>query len=550
MSGRAQGSGRVSGPCDTACMTHEATTPQGEQDDDRSPAVVPPAVTGRDVSETAMRAVVEIDAAIAGLQAMRTELLAGIGHVAIDDARAERLDPGVGVRDVACELALLTRRSDRTIEAELSHAMADTSSWPATIRAWGAAKIHRGHVAVIVDVGSPLQDAEARAAFEAALLPHAERMNPGRLRALARRELDRRLQRPLAERHRAARAQRGVFLRTLDDGISHLDVIGPTVLLTGIFDRLTQMAKATRRADRAAAKAATRTGDTERTGASEGTERARDTGATGGTEAAEASEAAEAAEATFDQLRADLLCDLLLTGDPSGDALAGIAAKVELVVPPELTLSTLLAAAGVAHVTFDLDPVGAAAATTDSIDSRDSDLAVDGPAPPSDRPAAARLSNGDPVDPETARLLMARAEEWLRVFTDPVTGQVLAADSYAIPERLKRLLRARDQRCRWPGCNQRAERCDVDHTHPWADGGRTEHDNLAHLCRRHHTLKGAQLSGARRWKVRQIRAGVLEFTSPAGHAYVDEPPTVGPVFTDPWAGHPQPVGATAGRLPY
>ena len=82
-----------------------------------------------------------------------------------------------------------------------------------------------------------------------------------------------------------------------------------------------------------------------------------------------------------------------------------------------------------------------------------------------------------------------------------------------------------------------AEHADLDHTIPWADGGTTTLDNLAHLCRRHHMLKGATLAAGRAWKVRQLGHGVLEWTSPDGHVYVDQPPPAGPRFSeteDPW----------------
>jgi hypothetical protein len=79
-------------------------------------------------------------------------------------------------------------------------------------------------------------------------------------------------------------------------------------------------------------------------------------------------------------------------------------------------------------------------------------------------------------------------------------------------------LRVRDGTCRFPGCNRRAGPCDIDHTHDWALGGPTNHDNLAHLCPGHHTLKGA---GG--WQVRQTGGGNLEWTSPSGLHYPTEP---------------------------
>ncbi|RWR12222.1 HNH endonuclease, partial [Microbacterium enclense] len=77
---------------------------------------------------------------------------------------------------------------------------------------------------------------------------------------------------------------------------------------------------------------------------------------------------------------------------------------------------------------------------------------------------------------------------------------------------------ARDRHCRWPGCTAPATRCEVDHTHDWALGGTTEVNNLGHLCQRHHTQK--QFT---RWKVRQLPGGILEWTSPTGRIYTDEP---------------------------
>ncbi len=63
-----------------------------------------------------------------------------------------------------------------------------------------------------------------------------------------------------------------------------------------------------------------------------------------------------------------------------------------------------------------------------------------------------------------------------------------------------------------------AVRCEVDHTVDHALGGPTAVANLAHLCQRHHTQK--QFT---RWKVRQLPGGVLEWTSPTGRTYTDEP---------------------------
>ncbi|WP_353807265.1 HNH endonuclease signature motif containing protein [Agromyces sp. SYSU T00194] len=76
----------------------------------------------------------------------------------------------------------------------------------------------------------------------------------------------------------------------------------------------------------------------------------------------------------------------------------------------------------------------------------------------------------------------------------------------------------RDGTCRFPGCDRRADASEIDHTVDWAAGGETGHDNLAHLCARHHHLKHE--AG---WRVVQRGGGVLEWRSPLGREYTTDP---------------------------
>ncbi|BBZ73565.1 hypothetical protein MPRS_46580 [Mycobacterium paraseoulense] len=46
-------------------------------------------------------------------------------------------------------------------------------------------------------------------------------------------------------------------------------------------------------------------------------------------------------------------------------------------------------------------------------------------------------------------------------------------------------VRCRDLTCRWPGCDQPALACDLDHTIAYAQGGPTHAANLKCLCRTH-----------------------------------------------------------------
>jgi hypothetical protein len=86
---------------------------------------------------------------------------------------------------------------------------------------------------------------------------------------------------------------------------------------------------------------------------------------------------------------------------------------------------------------------------------------------------------------------------------------------YEPSRRLQHLIWARGTTCSAPGCRQPAARCDLDHTVPYDQGGRTCECNLAPLCRHHHRCKQAE-----GWRLEQPRPGVMAWTTPAGRRYV------------------------------
>ncbi|GAB3599273.1 HNH endonuclease signature motif containing protein [Microbacterium tumbae] len=147
--------------------------------------------------------------------------------------------------------------------------------------------------------------------------------------------------------------------------------------------------------------------------------------------------------------------------------------------------------------------------------------------------AAAALAGADdrmaefdgfgPVLSEDARMLAGFATTWERLFVAG-DGMVVATDAYTPTANMRRYLRARDQRCRFPGCRRPARRCQIDHNHDHAKGGKTEICNLSCFCTGHHTLKHPDLLDRHRWSVRQLPGGVIAWISPAGHTYIDEPP--------------------------
>ncbi len=78
---------------------------------------------------------------------------------------------------------------------------------------------------------------------------------------------------------------------------------------------------------------------------------------------------------------------------------------------------------------------------------------------------------------------------------------------------LKRQVEAENPTCVFPGCRNPAAECDIDHNQQWSEGGPTEVDNLAPLCRHDHVIRHHG------WKIQQVRPGIYQWTSPLGHTY-------------------------------
>ena len=96
---------------------------------------------------------------------------------------------------------------------------------------------------------------------------------------------------------------------------------------------------------------------------------------------------------------------------------------------------------------------------------------------------------------------------------DPGSG----APTYRPSKRIANLVRARDRRCRFPGCTVAAVFCDLDHVRPWPAGPTTD-TNLICLCRRHHRVK--QRPG---WHVTLATDGIATWTDPTGRTRTTHP---------------------------
>ena len=410
---------------------------------------------------------------IAALQAEEAELL----HAAQEFALAQRATPTVDrhapdditVRSVTAEIGAATRQSDRTVQTRMDDAATLVTRFPATLTALAEGRISRAHAAVIADAGVRVTDDHARAAYEAAALAVAERETAGRLRPAARRLADRLDPAPVEDRHRVACRERRVWVADRDDGIAELGLTGPAHLVHGVFDRLTQLAKAIAGNGRRPVADADPAGEI---GAiPDGTIPA----------AVDAASAPTTDTRRLDEIRVDVALDLLpcghATAEASNDSIPAadaIRARVQITVP----MTTLIA---------------------------------DGEEP-------ADLTGYGTIDPALAREIAGSTPGLDRLLISPSTGAVLAVDRYRPSREQLRLLRARDEHCRFPGCRQPLPRCDVDHTIAREHDGPTTVTNLAHLCRRHHTLKHHSA-----WRVRQRADGTLEWTSPGGRVHDDRP---------------------------
>ncbi|RKS94314.1 uncharacterized protein DUF222 [Microbacterium sp. AG790] len=385
-------------------------------------------------------------AAVSAAQVAEVKLLARAAQLAERQAATQRGSVRVhdmALRSIAAELGGVMRVTDRTVQQRIGEARELVESYPATLDAWETGRLTRAHVRVIMDAGAPVP-ADRRAAFEAEAIRLCAGDTPNRVRSAVEILAERCAERSFTERH--AEASRGRRVRVVPgaQGMSDLIATVPTVIAEGVMDRLTQQATVI-------IDARTPDDDDPR---------------------------------TTDQVRADVLSDLLLTGAPAldptafGDApgtLGAIRAQVQVIVPA----LTLLGA-------------------------------DDGPVD---------LVGRAPIDADTARCLAAETHSLARVLTDPVDGTVIAVDRYRTAGPQRRFLRARDQHCRFPGCRRAAIRCEIDHTIDHAQGGPTALWNLAHLCQRHHSMK--QFTA---WTVRQHPGGVLEWTSPTGRLYREDAP--------------------------
>ncbi|MGH8948816.1 MAG: DUF222 domain-containing protein, partial [Acidimicrobiia bacterium] len=126
-----------------------------------------------------------------------------------------------------------------------------------------------------------------------------------------------------------------------------------------------------------------------------------------------------------------------------------------------------------------------------------------------------------PVIADVARQIVDEASdaEWRITPVDDNGHPVGVTTTNRRPTALqKRQVQARNPTCVFPGCRIDSAQCDLNHEIPWDEAHRTTIRELGPLCRHHHVQHHQH-----GWKLEQIRPGVYQWTSPLGHTYIVGP---------------------------
>lgn len=448
-------------------------------------------------------------------------LIAEAMHLAERAAARTGNAPDIHIRSLRAELAMALGLSEYQVDRRLGLAYTISENYPQTWATLEHGEISLEHAQVVVDAGLVLgsdTDTAAqgrRAGYERRVLEVAVRETPGRLRPIARRIAEQFAEVSLEERHRAERQRAYVAVTDAEDGMAFLTAYLDAPTAYAVHDRLTRMARTAQKAEGR--------GVSFVPVADSGTEAGAEADVDGDVQNA-LMPSGESATSSGDApvrrsigvLRSDILADLLLAGTTESaiaDGTPSIIGKINVIVPAQCLPAQRMGDIAGDDATVDQPPLSVFADSAVSPESAESPGSTAG----NGNIEMPVLAGYGPIPPPQAAALARAARSWHRTHIDPECGTVVAVDRYRPSEEQRRLLAARDEHCRFPGCRVPVSRCDLDHTIDAARGGPTSTDNLAHLCRGHHTLKH---SGAG-WEVTQRPDGDLVWTSPTGRVYFD-----------------------------
>jgi len=135
-------------------------------------------------------------------------------------------------------------------------------------------------------------------------------------------------------------------------------------------------------------------------------------------------------------------------------------------------------------------------------------------------PEAEIVGHG-PIDPLTAKQLFLDTGAFRRVVVDPIKSVIIDMDrrSRRATPAQRDWLALQHGTCSVDGCTRLALDADIDHAVPWAQGGKTDLNELRPLCPRHHRLRHRA-----RAVFRSRPDGSVEVTTPTGFRSSAPPP--------------------------
>ncbi|WP_139244193.1 HNH endonuclease signature motif containing protein [Arthrobacter alpinus] len=115
--------------------------------------------------------------------------------------------------------------------------------------------------------------------------------------------------------------------------------------------------------------------------------------------------------------------------------------------------------------------------------------------------------SGGPVPLEMAGELLAGSSTFLRVLTDPVTGEIfpVSPDRCTLREAEREVLRAMVGRRYCPNCIDPILDTEFDHLFPFESGGKSTVENVFPACKKHHGLKHFKDDKARHGVYRRLK---------------------------------------------
>jgi hypothetical protein len=401
-------------------------------------------------------------------------------------------------RSAQSEVALARRVSPQQGSAYAGFAIILTTELPCTFAALQAGRLSEWRARIVAKETIWLS-AQHRAQVDTDIAPDLEKLGDARLQAAVRAMAYRLDPEGFVQRSRLAHGDRRVSVRTAPDTMAYLTALLPLVDAVAVNKALTQVADRRR---------------------------------------------AEGDERSHEQLKADVLVDLVLGRTTAGEL--GVAVEIELLmssdtlfgtgpdadepgwldghplpapIARDLALGTDTEASDQVDADSDTPDDSAVAGTANQ--AGDTGIATAEPSAAGPVPSFPDPTPTTTADPATAERGVGRSIR--RLFADPDTGELVAMESRRrqFTPAQRRFIRLRDQgTCRTPWCNAPIRH--TDHANPAETQGKTSVANGQGLCENCNYAK--QAPG---WTATPLDTGAapdILITTPTGHNYRSQAP--------------------------